>query len=74
MVWFNEEKQVGKIETDDGDRFAVSGADFVAGHPVGRCSNLPVVFDAVGDQAMRVEVIEADEVRRARRRSSGRSL
>jgi hypothetical protein len=69
MLWFNEQKQVGKIEADDGRRFSVEGSEFVLGHPVGRCANLSVVFYAVGDHALRVEPVTVPDARRARRRS-----
>jgi hypothetical protein len=74
MLWFNEAKHVGMIESDDGERFSVRREDFADGAPVGRCATLPVVFEASGSTALNVRMHEADDVRRARRRSGSRPV
>jgi hypothetical protein len=74
MLWFNEVKHVGMIESDDGERFSVRREDFVEGAPVGRCATLPVTFERVGFTAVNVRMSEAGDVRRARRRSGSRPV
>jgi hypothetical protein len=76
MLWFNEEKHLGAIETDEGERLTVREEDFVPGHvPVGRCSGIPVVFEVVAERAVNVSVPPEGDVRRARqRRSSTRAM
>ena len=74
MLWFNEAKHVGMIESDDGERFSVRREDFVDGAPVGRCASLPVTFESVGSTAVNVRMHQADDVRRARRRSGSRPI
>ena len=72
MLWFNEEKNVGAIESDDGERFSVLRDDFVDGAPVGRCAGSPVTFDSDGSNAVNVRIRVDADVRRARRRSGSR--
>jgi hypothetical protein len=72
MLWFNEEKHVGAIESDDGERFSVHRDDFVDGAPVGRCAGSPVTFDSAGSSAVNVRIRVEGDVRRARRRSGSR--
>jgi cold shock CspA family protein len=75
MIYFNEEKGVGFIRTDDGDRVQVVRDDFLDGAPIGRCGGLEVEFRLVGGampEAVEVSLIEEDAPRRARRRSSRR--
>ncbi len=69
MFFFNEEKNVGAIKSDDGERLEVRRSGFVPGHaPVGRCSGLPVVFSLSEDGlAVNVSVVEEVNPRRARR-------
>ena len=74
MLWFNEVKHVGMIESDAGERFSVRREDFVDGAPVGRCATLPVSFDSVGSTAVNVRMLETSDVRRARRRSGSRPI
>ena len=73
MLWFNEVKDIGFLTTEDGERVAVDGQEFVGGvRPQGRCAGLEVVFElAESDgekraQAVRIE--DAEAPRRARRR------
>ena len=50
MLWFNEVKNLGVIETGDG-KLPVHGADFLPGQaPVGRCKGLAVSFTVADDQ------------------------
>jgi cold shock CspA family protein len=76
MIYFNEEKDVGYIRSDEGERVQVLRDDFLPGHaPVGRCNGLEVEFSLRdGDEpaALEVSVVEDDNPRRARRRSSRR--
>lgn len=74
MLWFNEAKHVGMIESDDGERFSVRREDFVDGAPVGRCATLPVTFESIGSTAVNVRMSETGDVRRARRRSGSRPV
>jgi len=76
MLWFNEAKDHGFIQTDEGERLAVAGDGFAAGQrPVGRCAHKPVTFelDESGEerQAQNVVFDEQAVQRRARMRSSG---
>ena len=69
MFFFNEEKHVGAIKSDDGERLEVRRSGFVPGHaPVGRCSGLPVVF-SLSEDGLAIDVAMVEEVnpRRARR-------
>jgi hypothetical protein len=69
MFYFNEEKDVGAIKSDEGERLEVHRSGFVPGHaPVGRCSGLPVVFSLSEDGlAVDVAMVEEANPRRARR-------
>jgi cold shock CspA family protein len=74
MIFFNEEKHVGFIRTEQGERLQVDRTGFVPGHaPVGRCSGLEVQFRVSEGQGERaaidVAVVEELPARRARRRS-----
>jgi cold shock CspA family protein len=73
MIYFNEEKDVGFIRTDDGERIQVLRSGFLPGQaPVGRCGGLPVEFRLSEEEtpaAVDVSVIEDAVVKRARRRS-----
>jgi cold shock CspA family protein len=76
MIYFNEEKDVGYIRSDEGERVQVLRDDFLPGQaPVGRCNGLEVEFslsDGEEPAALEVSVVEDDNPRRARRRSSRR--
>jgi cold shock CspA family protein len=73
MIYFNEEKHIGFIRTDDGERIQVLRSGFLPGQaPVGRCGGLPVEFslsDEESPAAVEVSVVEDAVVKRARRRS-----
>ena len=77
MLWFNNEKGHGFIETAAGDRLRVEGSGFRNGPPEGRCAGMPVTFFVAGDgeaaRALDVAFPEDAAPRRARiRRSAGR--
>ena len=75
MLWFNQEKDLGVIEAEDGERLPVHGPDFQPGaRPEGKCGGTPVAFSvAERDERHAVAVMLIPEVvaRRARRRRSG---
>ncbi len=73
MLWFNEEKDLGYIATDEGDRVSVHGSGFVSGAgPSGRCNGAVVEFrvaESAGQQtAQEVALVPEVAPRRARRR------
>ena len=73
MLWFNEAKDHGFIETDEGERLYVQRSGFVEGRaPVGRCAGLPVQFDIADDSgdrsAVGASLIPEPDQRRARYR------
>lgn len=76
MIWFDEEKGFGYIQTDAGERLYVAAAGFAGGvHPVGRCAGKRVRFDrddAGGGcevaHAVNAEVLAPVQPRRARLR------
>ena len=76
MLWFNDEKDLGYIDTDDGERVPVHGQGFASGAgPTGRCGGTVVEFVVTGTGPARVAkdvtlVPEGDQ-RRARRRRRG---
>jgi hypothetical protein len=77
LLWFNETRQDGLIETEDGARLPVFGPDFADGAvPVGRCAGTPVTFEVQTvdgeDRAVLVRTILEGPVRRARMRSQRR--
>jgi hypothetical protein len=77
MLWFNGDKNLGVIETDDGERLTVSGAGFTPGAvPTGRCGGTAVAFRVVdGDERQAVDVsLVVDAVPRRARRRHGRSM
>jgi cold shock CspA family protein len=77
MLWFNDDKNLGLIEADDGERLHVQGEEFAPGaRPVGRCRGTAVAFRVVeGDVRTAADVTLVPEVigNRARRRH-GRSF
>jgi cold shock CspA family protein len=76
MIYFNEEKDVGYIRSDEGERVQVLRDDFLPGQaPTGRCNGLEVEFSLVDGEepaALEVSVVDQGNPRRARRRSSRR--
>jgi len=78
MLWFNEVKDVGLIETPAGERIEVRGSDFVGGlRPKGRCAGLTITYRLVGDPegeqvAEDVALLDEAAPRRARMRHGHR--
>ena len=75
LLWFNEEKNHGRITADDGELLYVHGSSFPGGNGiVGRCKGLPVTFEVVEDESGRraeaVALVPVVAPRRARRRRS----
>lgn len=71
MLWFNEEKDLGVLLTDHGDRVDVSGTAFLPGEkPLGRCAGKPVEFECVETSVSQVAFIPDLNPRRARLRRS----
>jgi cold shock CspA family protein len=49
MKWFNEEKDHGYIETEEGERLYIPGVGFAGGKRLkGRCAGLEVEFEVIG--------------------------
>jgi hypothetical protein len=76
MLWFNNDKDLGFIRTDEGERLSVLGTNFAGGvRPQGRCADALVTFEIneSGDerQAENVSFVPENSSRRARLRSRG---
>ena len=73
MLWFNEEKGHGFIETDDGERLYVAADGFSENPPVGSCAGLVVEFQVAngsdGRHAEATRLVVEAAPRRARRRT-----
>jgi hypothetical protein len=75
MLWFNEAKDHGFIETDEGERLAVLGSGFAGGaRPAGRCAETVVTFevDDSGETRRAQNVAFEPEVAARRARIRGR--
>jgi cold shock CspA family protein len=73
MKWFNEEKDHGYIETEEGERLYIPGTGFAGGNRLkGRCAGIPVEFEVVGvgdsRQASECALVEEVTPYRPRRR------
>jgi hypothetical protein len=67
MIWFNEEKDLGAVRTDDGVRLEVPGSAFPrGGKPVGRCGGRPVELDVAAGLVSAISLVEEIAPRRAR--------
>jgi hypothetical protein len=67
MLWFNVEKDLGALRTDDGERVEVPGTAFLPGEkPVGRCAGKAIEFDEGAVKAL--AFVPEGSQRRARRR------
>ena len=76
MLWFNLDKDLGVITTDDGEKVGVTGTAFADGvRPGLRCGGTVVEFDVAAvdgeSKAVGVSFVPVVLPRRARRRSSG---
>jgi cold shock CspA family protein len=75
MLWFNLDKDLGVITSDDGTRVGVAGSAFVDGvRPKPRCTGTAVDFHVVHedgeDSAVDVSFVPEVARARARRRST----
>ena len=71
MLWFNSEKDLGVLQTIEGERVHVPGWAFVAGEkPVGRCAGMPIEFDSRGGDVIEIAFVQEPSPRRARIRRS----
>ena len=74
MLWFNEKKGHGFIETDDGERLYVAASGFEDAPPEGPCAGRIVAFRVTegpdGRRAEAARLVEEIAPRRARRRHS----
>jgi cold shock CspA family protein len=73
MKWFNEEKDHGYIETEEGERLYIPGTGFAGGKRLrGRCAGIQVEFEVVGvgdsRQASECALVEVVAPHRPRRR------
>ncbi|HEX2292819.1 MAG TPA: hypothetical protein VHH55_05855 [Gaiellaceae bacterium] len=69
MLWFNEEKDLGALQTDDGVRTEVPGTAFLPGEkPVGRCAGKVVEFESREGVLSAVAFVSERSQRRARLR------
>jgi hypothetical protein len=69
MLWFNEVKDLGKLEMAHGERVGFPGAAFLPGEkPQGRCLGKAVEFETVEGAVARVAFLPETNPRRARRR------
>ena len=72
MLWFNAEKDLGAVRTDEGERIEVPGTAFLDGEkPVGRCAGKAIEFDSTADGVGRIAFVPAGNQQRARRRRRG---
>jgi len=69
MLWFNATKDLGALQTEDGERLDVPGTAFPPGEkPVGRCVGRAVEFDALDGVVSSVAFVPEPNPRRARLR------
>jgi cold shock CspA family protein len=76
MLWFNADKDLGALRTEDDERVEVPGSAFAAGaRPIGRCVGKVVAFRATpgkgGIAAEEIVFVAEVAPRRARRRRRG---
>jgi hypothetical protein len=69
MLWFNEDKDLGALRTDDGERLEVLGVAFGCGErPIGRCAGRTIEFESVEGAVTRLAFLPEPSPRRARMR------
>jgi cold shock CspA family protein len=73
MIWFNEDKGFGYIQTEEDERLYVDAAGFAEGNdPQSRCGGKDVSFERIladrGPIAVGVRYVTTPEPRRARLR------
>jgi hypothetical protein len=72
MLWFNEDKDLGALRTDEGERLEVPGTAFGLGEkPIGRCAGRTIAFDSVAGAVTRLAFVPEPNPRRARLRHRG---
>jgi hypothetical protein len=70
MLWFNEDKDLGALLTDEGERLEVPGTAFDPGEkPIGRCAGRAIEFDSVEGVVTRLAFVPEPNPRRARMRN-----
>jgi cold shock CspA family protein len=78
MLWFNEVRGEGLIESDTGERVLVDRSAFVGGAPVGRCKGREVEFTATAGQdgwvVAEASLVPERSPRRATRHNGARLL
>jgi cold shock CspA family protein len=78
LLWFNEVRGEGLIESETGERVLVRRGAFTAGAPVGRCKGLEVEFRATigpdGWIAAEASLVPAHNPRRTTRHTAARFL
>lgn len=71
MLWFNDDKNLGVLLTDLGDRIDVPGAAFLPGEkPLGRCAGRAVEFELLEGGVSALAFVQELNPRRARLRRS----
>jgi hypothetical protein len=71
MLWFNSEKDLGAILTEEGLRIEVPGAAFAPGElPEGRCAGAAIEFRADAEHVSGILFVPDPNPRRARLRRS----
>ena len=69
MLWFNENKDLGALRTDEGERLEVPGTAFGPGEkPIGRCAGRTIEFESDAGAVRRVAFVPEPSPRRARLR------
>jgi hypothetical protein len=69
MLWFNLTKDLGALQTDDGDRLDVPGTAFLPGErPAGRCAGKVVEFNLLSGGVTGLMFVPEPNPRRARLR------
>jgi hypothetical protein len=72
MLWFNEDKDLGALRTDEGERLEVLGAAFGCGEkPIGRCAGRTIEFESDAGAVTRIAFVPEPSPRRARMRHRG---
>jgi cold shock CspA family protein len=78
MIFFNDEKHLGFIRTEEGERLCVRRSGFTGEAPVGRCGGMVVSFtvrETEGErEAFDVVPVAEQAHGRARRRHRGMHL
>ena len=69
MLWFNAAKDLGVLQTNDGERIQVPGAAFAPDEkPVGRCAGKAIQCELLDGALSGIAFVPQPDQRRARRR------